>query len=199
MLARNVCPDTAVPFRPAMSLVADSASAAQWVEAIATVFAAVGTIGAVWVALWQVGRQHRRRLEVTCRWAFIGGSARGQMLALHATNSGFRPVKIVMAHLMTDDGHQVFARFDPHSSSLPSVVQDGESVEIYWAESDLDQIKNNEQFDRYEYAFFVDAQGDTYEAAYPGMRRRRIGRQRNYVPIGESGVFGRLRESIRGS
>jgi hypothetical protein len=173
-----------------MNPIAESVPTAEWIEAIATVFAAVGTIGAVWVALWQVGQQHKRRLEVTCRWAFIGG-AHGQMLALSATNSGFRPVKIVMAHLMTTDGNQVFARFDPHSSPVPSVVQDGDSLGVFWAQSDLDQIKAKEQFERYAYAFFVDAQGSVYDAPYPGMRRR-FGRRAKYVPVRKGGRLGRL-------
>jgi hypothetical protein len=80
-----------------------------WITAIAAVFAAVGTVGAVVVALWQTRRQGRRKLVVRCSQAVIGDIENINVLTLRGTNDGPRPVKLTMAYVMTDDGRQVYS------------------------------------------------------------------------------------------
>lgn len=155
-----------------------------WITAIAAVFAAVGTVGAVAVALRQIARQERRVLTVHCSHAVIADVQNVHALALRATNDGFRPVKITGAHLQTDDNRHVFAHLTPHSSNLPVVLYDGESVEVFWPQEALEDVQQKEGFGHYLYAFFSDAAGNDYRAAYPGVAVKRKGLRRRlvYVP-----------------
>jgi hypothetical protein len=72
-------------------------SITDWITAIATVFAAVGTVGAVAVALWQIQRQGRRSLVVKCSLAVIADAQNIHTIALRGTNNGARPIKLTMA------------------------------------------------------------------------------------------------------
>lgn len=68
-------------------------STTDWISAIATVFAAIGTVGAVAVALWQILRQGRRNVIVRCSQAVIGDVETIHALSVRATNDGPRPVR----------------------------------------------------------------------------------------------------------
>jgi hypothetical protein len=110
---------------------------AQWVEAIATSFAAVGTIGAVVVALWQVSRQGKRQVRAECSLAVISTDSNGlPVVALRTTNVGYRPVKLSMAYLSADDGRTIVSPVvRQYSERLPATLSDGESDEVFWEQN----------------------------------------------------------------
>lgn len=152
-----------------------------WITAVSGAFAAVGTVGAVTIALWQTREQSRRRVHVTCSLAvMIPDTEPLTVVALRATNIGYRPVKLVQAYLTTDDNRHVvspFVRPGPFQSftdsDLPKVLDDGESVEVFWYQDKLNEAKETEGFGEYLSAFFYDAQGNAYQAPFPGMQAHR--------------------------
>lgn len=85
-----------------------------------------------------------------------------------------------MAYLMTDDGKQVVSPLTRHSETLPKTLFDGESLDIFWTQSNLDEIRDRDGFN-YLYAFFMDALGQIYEAPYPGILVKRAGLKRKRV------------------
>lgn len=140
-------------------------------------FAAVGTVGAVVVALRQISRQERRSLHVDCRQA-IASPANGitvNLVTLRGTNDGFRPVKITQAYIQTDDGRMIVAPLSGYGDSLPKLLLDGESVEVAWEWETLNKARTEQGFSRYLYAFFTDTVGRVYVAPYPGIEKRRVG------------------------
>ena len=88
------------------------ANVTDWITAVAGIFAAVGTVGAVIVALWQIRAQARRQLDVSCSLAIMVPDADPvDVLALRATNIGFRAIKLTQAYLLTDDNRHVLSPF----------------------------------------------------------------------------------------
>jgi hypothetical protein len=153
-----------------------------WIAAVSGIFAAVGTVGAVAVALWQVLRQNQRQVDVMCRHAVMApDSGLVHALALRATNVGLRPVKLTMAHLTADDGRTLFSPFVPYSDDLPIVLQDGESAEVFWYDEKLEDVRQSEGFAAYRTAFFLDVLGNSYVAPYPGVKVKRRGFRRRKV------------------
>jgi hypothetical protein len=155
-------------------------SITDWITSVASVFAAVGTVGAVVVALWQVQRQGRRSLAVKCSRVVIGDVQTIHGLALRGSNDGSRPIKLTMAYLMSEDGRQVVSPFLPHGDRLPKALQDGESVDVFWDQGNLQQIEAREGV-VFLYAFFLDILGNVYKAPYPGVITRRKGIRRRQV------------------
>lgn len=151
-----------------------------WIVAIASVFAAIGTVGAVIVALWQVFRRDSRSLIVKCSQAVIGDVIPVHAVSLRGTNDGARPITLTMAYLMTQDGQQVISPLLPYSDQLPRTLLDGESVDVFWGRDNLQKIKGSESVD-YLYAFFMDVLGNVYKAPYPGVVMRRKGLRRRKV------------------
>lgn len=155
-------------------------STTDWITAIATAFAAVGTVGAVVVALRQSFNQGQRKLMVRCSQAIIGDVENIGVLTLRGTNDGPRPVKVSMAYLMTDDGRQVNSPFTPHSATLPILLNEGESAEVFWTRKNLEELRRQDDCN-YLYAFFTDVLGEVYIAPYPGVVARRKGLRRQVV------------------
>lgn len=151
-----------------------------WIIAVASVFAAVGTVGAVIVALWQILHQGARSLVVKCSGAVIGDTPAVRALALRGTNDGSRPINLTMAYLMTKDGQQIISPFLRYSDQLPKVLLEGESVDVFWSQDNLVQVKDNESVE-YLYAFFMDVLGNVYKAPYPGVTTKRKGLRRQKV------------------
>lgn len=148
-----------------------------WIIAISGIFAAIGTVGAVIVALRQIRRQERRRLHVECRLAITEPTPGNYLnvVALRGTNEGQRPIKVTQAYMQTDDSRMIFAHFTPWSDSLPKLLLDGESVEVGWEADKLEKAKADEGFKHYLYGFFTDTVGRVYPGAYPGVKVRRRG------------------------
>jgi hypothetical protein len=152
-----------------------------WITASASVFAAVGTVGAVIVALVQTRATTRRSVAVTCRTAIMAlDDGTVDVVSLRATNVAQRPIKLDQAYIETDDGHQVLAKFlqpNAHQTfaegTLPAVLDDGRSVTVHWRREQLEQIAAAEGVTAYLSALFTDTQGNIYRAAFPGVTTRR--------------------------
>lgn len=151
-----------------------------WIIAAGSVFAALGTVGAVVVALWQIRRQAKRSLVVKCSSAVTGDPQFSRVIALTGTNNGQRPIKLDGAYLRADDGRQIFGRFTPFSDQLPTVLLDGASATVFWGQEVLQEITEKEGV-KYLYAYFTDALGQVYEAPYPGVVAKRKGLRRRKV------------------
>ena len=154
-----------------------------WIIAVSGIFAALGTVGAVIVALWQVLAQGRPRVYVECRGAVAPGM---NLVSLRATNASPRPVKLLQAYLVSSDGRQIFSVPIAGADALPAHLTEGESVEILWNHDALVEAKTKEGFGGYAYAYFADAVGREFSAPYLGMRRVRRGppwrRRTRWVP-----------------
>jgi hypothetical protein len=148
-------------------------SITDWIIAITGVLVAIGTIGAVVVALFQIRRQERRSLIVSCSAAFAAITA-GQvvgLVVLTATNNGSRPVKITQAYLQTEDGQMIFVDFTNLHGQPPQLLIDGESFSVSWEQDRLEAIAAQESAGRYLYAFFTDSVGRIYPAPMPGIEK----------------------------
>lgn len=147
-------------------------STTDWIIAVSGVFAAIGTVGAVTVALWQVLKQNKPSLHVRTAERY---SQAGKLVLLSATNIGPRPVRLTTARLkLTGFAVPVVAVALPDSTDLPVVLSEGETAEIWWDAAQLEPVAT-EKDTRYACAYFVDALGRMYEAPYPGMKRQRVG------------------------
>jgi hypothetical protein len=147
-----------------------------WIVAVSGVFAAVGTVGAVVVALWQSQRRDRRSLKVTS-WTQQGTSRQGQevpVIWLRGTNDGHRPIKVPEVFLATGDGGRGSHEQVTKSDALPRLVEVGESVDVGWERSVL-ELAADETGASYRYGFFVDTLGNIYEGPLPGFERKRSG------------------------
>ncbi len=163
-----------------MLLTAANPNVTDWITALAGVFAAVGTVGAVIVALWQVARQGRRSVIVSCSSAVTGDPQFSQVISLGGTNDGSRPIKLNMAYLRATDGRQVFGRFTPFSDDLPKTLEDGESVQVFWSQPMLAELAAEEDV-QYLYAYFTDTLGHVCDTPYPGVSEMRTGLRRKRV------------------
>lgn len=164
-----------------------ASTTADWITAIGSAFAAVGTVGAVIIALWQTRRRTRYDVHVTCEEGLTGDAEIGNLITLQATNIGERLVKLTMASLLVDDGRQIVAKFfipsmsnislpaSIEQSGLPVSLLAGESVSARWQQSTLEHLKQKEGFDRYLCAYFKDPLGNMYAAPYPGIKAKRKG------------------------
>lgn len=167
-------------------MLAAAPNTADWITAFGSAFAAIGTVGAVIVALWQTKRRERFSLHVTCKPGVTGDAQIGDIVTLTATNTGERLVKLEMAYLLSDDHRTIVAKFFtimPGTSLIQSIEQSGlpvslvagEPVSVRWQLSTLEGLKQKEGFDHYHCAYFTDPLGNMYEAAYPGMKGKRKG------------------------
>jgi hypothetical protein len=169
---------------------------ADWITAIGSAFAAVGTVGAVIVALWQTKRRDGYKVHVTCRIGYTGDAEIGNLVTLEATNTGERLVKLTMAYLLNNENKTIVAKFfrqdmqgltlarSIEQGPLPASLVDGENIAVSWRHKTLTQIKEKEGFDHYVCAYFTDPLGNMYSAPYPGVKLKRRGwlwRRREYV------------------
>jgi hypothetical protein len=148
------------------------ATTADWIEAVAAVFAAIGTVGAVMVALWQTWRQGQRRMRVQCR---LGVTPDERVVTLRGINEGAKAIEITMAYLSSDTGQTIICTFYPGIGDNligGKLVLEGQSVEVVWKLSLLGQTREQEGFKGYQFAHFVDTLGNVYADTFPGTRRR---------------------------
>jgi hypothetical protein len=157
---------------------------AEWVTAISGIFAAVGTVGAVAVALWQISRQGQRNVTVTCGLAVTPDD---RVVGLRAANEGPKAVELTMAYIQTNDGRKVvspFAQGMGDSLVGGKLLLEGESAEVFWRQSALAQARVAEAFDGYWFAFFQDTLGNIYSDTFPGTeRKRRWKLRRSWRPL----------------
>lgn len=149
---------------------ANDPNTAEWIMAVSGVFAAVGTVGAVIVALAQSRGQTRRSVTVDGSMAVTDlGLGPVHMYVIRATNTGWRPVKIVSAALLSNDGRTVVSPpIGGIGEALPKVLADGESVEYFFDADKLERAKAENGFTAYRAAFFRDTLGNVYATAFPG-------------------------------
>jgi hypothetical protein len=156
-----------------------ASGATNWITAVGSAFAAVGTVGAVIVVLWHVLRHDRRRVRVECYFgARITG---GRALFLQATNCSRRAVSLSTVALVMADGSQLVPPTAGGLGRLPAVLADGESVAVTWTADELEHTGG-----RYLYGCFRDSMLNVYRAPVPGVksRRSRRGLRREHVASG---------------
>jgi len=173
-----------------------------WITAVSTIFAAVGTVGAVVIALWQTMRRYRYDVRVTCARGITGDPNIGDLVTLSAVNVGDRVVKLTMAYLHIDTGGRAVPPFfipglglqisvaaSMENCDLPKTLTPGDSVQVQWRQPILDALREREGFTHYLYGLFTDQLGNVYSAPFPGMKAKRGGmlwRQKRYVPTGHN-------------
>lgn len=141
-----------------------------WIVAVASSFAAVGTVGAVVVALWQTRRQQQRRVHVECR---LGVTPDERLICLRAINDGPKAVEITMAYAQTNDARKVVSHFVPGlGDQLPKLLLEGESAEVFWRQAALAQVREELNFDGYWYAFVTDTLGNVFCDTFPGTKKK---------------------------
>jgi hypothetical protein len=150
-----------------------------WITAIGSSFAAVGTVGAVVVALWQVRRQEKRDIRVRCTRTFVDTNVESvEVISLRATNRGPRAVTLATVSLVGDNGIEASPPPFPQASDrmptteLPITLTDGKSAEILWSISVLEELKVGWGCEAFLYAFFTDSLGNMYRAPFPGVKRK---------------------------
>jgi hypothetical protein len=104
----------------------------EWITAIGSVFAAVGTVGAVIVALWQVFRQDARRMRVRCyRTISDLAPTSSSVMGMTGINVGRSPIRVTDAELKFENGEE-WPLVAPAGDQLPAVVEQGAELKIVW-------------------------------------------------------------------
>jgi hypothetical protein len=168
-----------------------------WIIAIGTVFAALGTVLAVSVALWQGWRQNTADLRVRAELAterIGGGSQARTFVRLHDTNHGPQTIKVNQALLQFKSGASgaIIGQTAPRGDELPKVLAVGDAVTGEWDEEAVELARAESNGEPYKSIAFIDAFGNEHAAPYPGMtrkwraRKRRPWLRREYVRVGPS-------------
>ncbi len=106
-----------------------------WVDYLtlgAAIFAAVGTVGAVIVALWQTSKQSKNKATV---WTVMGDSRDGgQRWHVKVHNSGLRAFTVeyinFYAEKSTDILEGVASYEGYHGRTLPQMIQPGQTIQV---------------------------------------------------------------------
>lgn len=146
-----------------------------WITAIATVFAAGGTIGAVWFALWQVRRQDSRRMNVRSYTSVRVGADEEWIdtVVLSATNVGRRGIRIVGALLVFGD-RTTFPWDADEGDALPALVEEGVTIKAAWDQARMKLAAEAAKSPIVAGSFF-DGVGNVYSAPFPGVTAKRNG------------------------
>lgn len=144
-----------------------------YLEAFAALLAAVGTVGAVALALEQSRRAIRQgqvQLSVRCRVA-IAAPPEGtiQTYTVTATNVGLRQVTVTGAQFMLKDRQQVFVIPLYFSDALPAVLADGQSVALHYERGVVDQVAQDAGSE-IDYVFVHDSADNSYQTTFPRVR-----------------------------
>jgi len=163
----------------------------EWIAAISSAIAAVGTVGAVVFALWQVRRQEKTRIDVTCGRALapIGpGNQVHEFIRLEARHVRGAPLKLEMAFFENMRSERVVVSFLPTlTEPIPKILTSGETLSVAWAAELV--AKAAAANGPFRAAFFRDAAGHDHRALFPGVRHRRAGllrRRLSYVGPSEA-------------
>ena len=143
-----------------------------WLDYVALIvarLAAVGTVGAVVVALWQVRGQPKCDLNVSARIAVIGALP-GRAVSVSVTNDGYRPIKINgPPEFMLDDGYKIVAMPLAVGERPPLMLLDGESATFLFDQESLD-LGTAGKGCTYTYVHVWDAAGNVWWTPFPGYR-----------------------------
>jgi hypothetical protein len=161
-------------------------AATDWITAIGSVFAAVGTVGAVCVALWQTVGQERFGLHLTSESvATIGPEGdHTVLLRLTGVNLGRRPIKINQALFGLVVAPQVIIYLGRAAGTdLPATLAPGDAVAAAW-DKEVCEREQEQQGGALTHFEFIDSLGNKYAAPIPGMKatRRNWRLQKRYVP-----------------
>lgn len=154
-----------------------------WIIAIGTIVAAVGTVGAVSVALWQAFRQNRAKLRLQ---AVLRIDESGQHLRLVGTNRGPQPVKLNQARLtFTVSGVPTGEMKPMAGDELPDLFGVGDTATAEWDFAGIDRVRKECNGDPFTHLAFVDALGREHRTPFPGMGLKWQWRRfrREYVPV----------------
>lgn len=141
-------------------------------------FAAVGTVSAVIVALWQTSQNTRRdRRSVHMRMAGVLAAEPPPRVMARITNESFRPVRLDFPpYLVAEhpDGTRIALGVAPipeQSSALPQTINDGETLVFVW---DAWQVRDESIRNGAVQPLFAhghDALDNHFECPYLGVRR----------------------------
>lgn len=146
-----------------------------WITAIASVFAAVGTVGAIWFAFWQLRRQERTRTEMQVMHTIEGGT---DFLSARIIHRGGPPLKLEATYATDDTGIGFIGGALSGSTELPTVLRHGESAEAHWL---LAMYADDADEDGwvvlgpYRQIVFEDSLGGRHGADFPTTKVRRPG------------------------
>jgi hypothetical protein len=163
---------------------------AEWITAFGTGFAAVGTVGAVIVALWQTRRQERYGLAVEGKTLIKRDMHRPNKwdtrIEFVATNTGRRAITIAEARLefKSADGIMVgVMRTDNEAERV--TLGPGEQVVVAWDGDEIEATRKEMNGEPFMHCDFIDSLNNIYSAPYPGRRvsRKNWRLQRRYVMI----------------
>ena len=103
-------------------------------EAIALLVAAYGAVLSTILGITQL-RQEKRKLRVSCRLDItsLPGGEMVDLVCIDVVNTGHRPVEVKTAGLLMSNGHlftEAASKVGP--MPLPKILQDGESVTIFF-------------------------------------------------------------------
>jgi hypothetical protein len=144
-----------------------------WITAVASVFAAVGTVGAVWFALWQVRRQERAQTDVHVLHTNEGGT---DFLSARIVHRGGPPLRLETTYATDDAGIGFVGGALSGSTELPTVIRHGESAEAHWLLAMYAEDVDDEGWavlGPYRQIVFEDSLGRTHGADFPVTRVRR--------------------------
>lgn len=166
-----------------------------WITALASVGAAVGTVGAVAVALWR-SRPDRPHLYMECiSETLIDDPTAPAYLNVRVTNRGTRPASLQYPPFFVAERRVNKLRSSPgigsdrtRSTRLPVLLHDGESADFRFDHGQLIEAVHEPQEGVLLYATVVDQFGTQFYVPAPGVRMR--GRRFRKAPKFEhSGVF----------
>lgn len=166
----------------AMSL---GSATTDWITAVGTVFAAVGTVGAVCVALWQTVGQERFGLQLTSNSVLTIDPEGDHTVVLQMTgvNLGRRPIRINEAKFGLVVAPEVIIYMSPVAGTdLPTTLDPGDEVVAAWDKAACERIQE-EQGGTLTHFEFIDSLGKKYVVPIPGMRatRKNWRLQKRYV------------------
>jgi hypothetical protein len=166
-----------------------------WIIAVGTVIAAVGTVAAVSLALYEARRSERAHLHVVASFVIegVGGGRRGRsVIRLVGTNHGPAPIRIVDAHLAFKAASgTIIGVMRARGDLLAKVLNVGETVTAEWDEDVIELARTESNGEPYTHVSFIDAFGQEHSAPFPGMTEKRRGRwlrrvrrlPREFVPV----------------
>lgn len=155
-----------------------------WITAIGSAFAAVGTVGAVAFALWQVRRQDRRKLKLRVYESFEmygpPGAQQARIIVVpRGTSEARRSIRIESHFFLTDTG----ARFPfptNKGTMFPHTIAEDETVEAAWTKENMDLLIRSAKLSALVACGFTDTLGNSYVTPYhskavrKGWRRRKM-------------------------
>jgi len=134
-----------------------------WITAISAAFAAVGTVGAVIIALWQTVGQSRSDIKARCFYRPTDG-----IFFLTADNPRQVPVNLLAAGLaVRGKVHTVGPR---NFGLLPVKLGHKDSVTVTWSAEELREVEAEDG--PIHYATFMSELDGAFRTAMPGGKKR---------------------------